>query len=71
VRGQALLRTGKPEEAARELDESLRIARENGMMYEAALTLDARAGLTGSGEDAAEAQTILGTLHVVRVPEVP
>jgi tetratricopeptide (TPR) repeat protein len=71
VRGQALLRTGRPEDAARELDESLRIAREGGMLYEVALTLDARAQLTGSDEDAEEARRILRTLDVVRVPEVP
>ena len=46
VRGQALSRTGQVEEAAHELDESLRIAREGGMMYEVALTLEARARLT-------------------------
>ena len=71
VRGQALLRTGRTEEAARELDESLRIAREGGMLYEVALTLHARAVLTGSSEDAEEAAGIFRTLDVVRVPEAP
>jgi len=71
VRGQALLRTGHTEEAMRELDESLRIAREGGMLYEAGLTLEVRARLTGSEEDAAEARSILHSLDVVRVPEVP
>jgi hypothetical protein len=59
------------EEAARKLDESLRIAREGGMLYEVGLTLEARARLTGSDEDAGEARTILRALDVVRVPEIP
>jgi class 3 adenylate cyclase/tetratricopeptide (TPR) repeat protein len=71
VRGQALSRMGQSEAASRELDESLRIAREGGMLYEVALTLDARARLTSSSEDAAEAQGILQALDVVRVPEIP
>jgi class 3 adenylate cyclase/tetratricopeptide (TPR) repeat protein len=71
VRGQALRRLGRREEAAREFDESLRIARAGGMMYEVALTLDARSVLTPSDDDAAEARTILRALDVVRVPEVP
>jgi tetratricopeptide (TPR) repeat protein len=71
VRGQALGRGGEVEAAGRELEESLRIAREGRMLYEEALTLDARARLTGEREDAAEAQRILATLDVVRVPEVP
>jgi tetratricopeptide (TPR) repeat protein len=71
VRGQALSRTGWQDEATRELDESLRIAREGEMPYEIALTLEARARLTGSQDDADEAQSILEALDVVRVPEVP
>jgi len=71
VRGHALRLGGQEEAAARELEESLRIAREAGMQYEEALTLHARARLTGSEEDAAEAQRILDALDVVRVPEVP
>ena len=38
---------------------------------EEALTLDARARLTGAKEDAIEAERILSALDVVRVPEVP
>jgi len=71
VRGQALSRTGRQDEAMRELDESLRIAREGEMLYEIALTLEARARLTGSQDDADEAQSSLEALDVVRVPEVP
>jgi ATP/maltotriose-dependent transcriptional regulator MalT len=71
VRGEALRLGGDPAAAGRELEESLRIAREGGMLYEEALTLEARARLTGAGEDAAEARRILAALDVVRVPEVP
>ncbi|HKN62712.1 MAG TPA: tetratricopeptide repeat protein [Gaiellaceae bacterium] len=71
VRGQALRLVGDPDEAWRELEESLRVAREGGMLYEEALTLEARARLTGAEEDAAEARRILAALDVVRVPEVP
>lgn len=71
VRGQALRLGGQPETAGRELEESLRIAREGGLQYEQALTLQARALLTDSTEDAAEAQRILDALDVIRVPEVP
>ena len=71
VRGQALRLGGEADAAARELEESLRIAREGGMLYEEALTLEARARLTGAKEDAVEAQRILNALDVVRVPEVP
>ena len=65
IRGQALLARGGTEDSAREFDESLRIAREGGMLYETALTLRARAKHTGSAEDAAEAQRIFGELDVV------
>jgi class 3 adenylate cyclase/tetratricopeptide (TPR) repeat protein len=71
VRGQALRLGGDPVAAEHELEESLRIAREGGMLYEEALTLDARARLIGAEEDAAEARRILAALDVVRVPEVP
>jgi tetratricopeptide (TPR) repeat protein len=71
VRGHALRLGGQADAAGRELEESLRIAREGGMEYEEALTLQARATLTGSEEDAAEAQQILDALDVVRVPEIP
>ena len=47
IRGQALLARGGTEDSAREFDESLRIAREGGMLYETALTLRARAKHTG------------------------
>jgi tetratricopeptide (TPR) repeat protein len=71
VRGHALRLGGLVDEARRELEESLRIAREGGMLYEEALTLQARAKLTRAEEDAAEARRILRALDVVRVPEVP
>src|SRR3954452_24019893 len=71
VRGEALRLGGQVEAAGRELEESLRIAREGRMLYEEALTLEARARLTGAREDALEAQRILGALDVVRIPEVP
>lgn len=71
VRGQALLLQGDDETAANEFDESLRIAREGGMLYETALTLRARAKHTGSEEDAQEAQRIFRELHVVDVPWLP
>jgi class 3 adenylate cyclase/tetratricopeptide (TPR) repeat protein len=71
VRGQALRLRGEVEAAARELEQSLRIAREGGMLYEEALTLEARARLTGAEEDAVEAQRILSALDVVSLPEVP
>ena len=70
VRGHALRLLGRPEEAGRELEDSLRIAREGGMQYEEALTLHARAQLTGAADDAAQAQRILDALDVIRVPEV-
>jgi hypothetical protein len=41
------------------------------MLCEEGLTLEARARLTGTKEDAAEAQRILSALDVVRVPELP
>jgi class 3 adenylate cyclase/tetratricopeptide (TPR) repeat protein len=71
VRGHALRIDGQADTAGRELEESLRIAREGGMQYEEALTLQARARLTGSEQDAADAQRILDALDVVRVPDVP
>ena len=71
VRGQALALGGKKTQST-EFDESLRIAREGGMLYEAALTLRARAKLTGSDEDAAEAQRIFRELDVIDdVPWLP
>ena len=70
VRGHALRQLDRPEEAGRELEDSLRIAREGGMQYEEALTLHARAQLTGAADDAAQAQRILDALDVIRVPEV-
>jgi tetratricopeptide (TPR) repeat protein len=71
VRGDALRLRDQAEAAGRELEESLRIARAGGMLYEEALTLQARARLTGAEEDAVEAQRILDALDVARVPEVP
>ena len=71
VRGHALGLGGQPEAAARELEESLRIAREGGMLYEQALTLRARAKLTGSDEDAREAQRIFHELDVIDVAWLP
>jgi class 3 adenylate cyclase/tetratricopeptide (TPR) repeat protein len=71
VRGHALRLGGQEEAAGRELEESLRIAREGEMQYEEALTLQARARLTGSEQDAAAAQRILDALDVVRVPDLP
>lgn len=71
VRGQALLLRGRAEEAAHEFEESLGIAREGGMLYEAALTLRARAKLTGSDEDAREAQRIFRELDVVDIAWLP
>jgi tetratricopeptide (TPR) repeat protein len=71
VRGQALHLRGELDAAGQELEESLRIAREGGMLYEEALTLAARAELTGATKDAVEAQRILSALDVVRIPEVP
>jgi class 3 adenylate cyclase/tetratricopeptide (TPR) repeat protein len=72
IRGQALLGRGREEEADREFDESLRIARDGEMLYETALTLRARAKHTGSEEDAAEAQRIFHELDVVDdVPWLP
>jgi hypothetical protein len=71
IRGHALGLGGQTETAARELEESLRIAREGGMLYEQALTLRARAKLTGSDEDAREAQRIFHELDVVDVAWLP
>jgi tetratricopeptide (TPR) repeat protein len=72
IRGQALLARGSEDDADREFDESLRIARDGAMLYETALTLRARAKHTGSAEDAAEAQRIFHELDVVDdVPWLP
>jgi tetratricopeptide (TPR) repeat protein len=71
IRGQALLLRGDEEGAAREFEESLRIAREGAMLYETALTLRARAKYTGSEDDAGEAQRIFRELDVVNVPWLP
>ena len=71
VRGQALALQGRQEEAARALEESLRIAREGGMLYETALTLRAWANLTGSNKDADEAERIFHELDVIAVPWLP
>jgi class 3 adenylate cyclase/tetratricopeptide (TPR) repeat protein len=65
IRAQALLARGREDDADREFDESLRIARDGGMQYETALTLRARAKHTGSEEDAVEAQRIFHELDVV------
>ena len=71
VRGQALALQGRQEEAARALEESLRIAREGGMLYETALTLRAWANLTDSNKDADEAERIFHELDVIAVPWLP
>jgi hypothetical protein len=65
IRGQALLLGGSEEDASREFDESLRIAREGAMLYETALTLRARAKHTGSEEDTRESRRIFRELDVV------
>jgi tetratricopeptide (TPR) repeat protein len=69
VRGYVLLKQGRADEAAAELDRSLATARAADMLYEVALTLRARARLSGDAQDLAEAQAILDALHVVGLPE--
>ena len=71
IRGQALLLRGGEGDSAGEFEESLRIARDGGMLYETALTLRARAKHTGSEEDAQEAQRIFRELDIVDVPWLP
>jgi predicted ATPase/class 3 adenylate cyclase len=71
VRGHALGRGGQTDAAAQELEESLRVAREGGMLYEQALTLRARAKLTSSDADAQEAQRIFRELDVVDIAWLP
>ncbi|MDP9225904.1 MAG: tetratricopeptide repeat protein, partial [Actinomycetota bacterium] len=77
VRGLALMRLGRLEEAQDALDESLRSARERNADYEIALTLRALGRLArAQGRDPAadgqsESRSILDRLGVVAVPEHP
>jgi tetratricopeptide (TPR) repeat protein len=71
VRGCAHLQAGRPEDAARELDQGLEAARTVDARYEIALLLSARSALPGRGGDAAEAASLLQALEVDRLPEMP
>ena len=71
MRGYAHLQAGRPREAAEEFDRSLEAAHSSEALYEVALSLRARARLDDSAEDAAGARSILDSLKVVAVPEVP
>jgi tetratricopeptide (TPR) repeat protein len=70
VRGYALLKQGRIDEASAELDRSLATARAADMLYEVALTLRARARLSDDAHDLDEAQAILDALHVAGLPEL-
>ena len=71
VRGYAHLQARRPREAVAEFDRSLEAARSGDALYEVALSLGARARLDDRAEDAVAAQSILDSLKVVEVPEVP
>jgi len=71
VRGYAHLQAHKPEEALREFDRSVQIAREIGARYELALSLREAAHLRQNETEAAQAQALLDELHVTRLPDVP
>ena len=71
--GYGLWQAGRQEEAKRELEESLRIARDLSAEFEVALTLRALADIRSDNADSlrAESDTILARLGVVAVPAVP
>jgi class 3 adenylate cyclase/tetratricopeptide (TPR) repeat protein len=71
VRAYAHLQSGNEDDAERELERSLEIARGSDALYEVALTLQARARLHGDAELAAEAKALLDALHVVAIREPP
>jgi class 3 adenylate cyclase/tetratricopeptide (TPR) repeat protein len=71
VRATALLKKGRAEEAARELEESLATARAAETLYEVALTLILRGQLNNDARDLAEARGILDGLDVVDAPPPP
>ncbi|HZR94547.1 MAG TPA: tetratricopeptide repeat protein [Gaiellaceae bacterium] len=69
VRGYALAALDRRDEALAALEKSLQTARAADTLYELALTLRARAALTASEDDVAEAARIFRALHVVHVAE--
>ncbi len=76
VRGWALVQTGRPDDARRAFEESLRTARSRQADFEIAMALHALAALArqagGRDEDAErESRTMLERLGVVRVAGVP
>jgi predicted ATPase/class 3 adenylate cyclase len=71
VRAYALVQAGRTDEAGREIDRSLEIARESGALYEVALSLRARGAIRGIAGDRTEGDGVLATLDVVFVPDVP
>jgi class 3 adenylate cyclase/tetratricopeptide (TPR) repeat protein len=70
VRAAALVKKGRADAAAHELEQSLATARGADALYEIALSLQLRAKLRDDVSDAAEAQAILDALHVVSRPEL-
>jgi class 3 adenylate cyclase/tetratricopeptide (TPR) repeat protein len=71
VRGVALARLGRAEEAVAELESGLALARERGARYDVAATLDVLDRLGGrSGQLAAERDELLTRLGIERLPVV-
>jgi tetratricopeptide (TPR) repeat protein len=69
VRGIALARQGRRDEAIAALEESLAIAREHGALYDIAATLDVLLTLGAGTEDASdERDSLLRRMGIVRLP---
>ena len=71
VRGYANSQLGRPDDAAKEFEQSIEAAREADALYELALSLRAQERLSGAPADSGEAQRLLDALHVTCVSEVP
>jgi hypothetical protein len=69
IRGIALARLGRTEEALDELEASLSMARQSGALYDLAATLDVLHELDAEPEQrASERDSVLGLLGVERLP---
>jgi tetratricopeptide (TPR) repeat protein len=70
IRGIALARLGRLDEAMTALDRSLEIARERGALYDVAATLDVQQALGADEDGANERDSLLAQLGIERLPEL-
>jgi hypothetical protein len=69
IRGIALARLGRLDEAMDELDDSLGVARQRGALYQVAATLDVLHALGAESDQVAgERDSLLGRLGIERLP---